>query len=275
MLLSRHKTISRFRPRTPSNGNGAKVAARAKKFVEQGQPYCFGGKNQMLCKANKSKVQACADNNPGKSNWNHILGSDKDENGKNWKWTLSEEKTDYVMIDCSGLTYVSHKEGIGVDIKHGSSNQKSNAEKLGAFVGKGSTDKDKARTGDLLWRSGHVAIVGENKSVIEAKGWKYGCVQGRSKIEDFTNIYRMSGDPGDEPEVPSGDLLSECQIRSAILFNKRTNQSICTKIQELVGVVPDGSFSKETILAIAAWQAKNSLEIDGKFGPKSKEKAGF
>ncbi|MBQ9817257.1 MAG: peptidoglycan-binding protein [Proteobacteria bacterium] len=39
--------------------------------------------------------------------------------------------------------------------------------------------------------------------------------------------------------------------------------------------MPDGSFGKETILAIAAWQAKNSLEIDGKFGPKSKEKAGF
>ena len=67
--------------------------------------------------------------------------------------------------------------------------------------------------------------------------------------------------------------LTNAQIQSAIKYNKANNQSICKKIQTMVGVEVDGSFGPITTRGIATWQARYGLEIDGKFGPKSKAKA--
>ena len=69
-------------------------------------------------------------------------------------------------------------------------------------------------------------------------------------------------------------LTSE-QIQSAVQYNKKKNQSICVKIQNLVGATPDGSFGPKTVQAIADWQASKGLEVDGKFGPACKKAAGF
>lgn len=67
-----------------------------------------------------------------------------------------------------------------------------------------------------------------------------------------------------------GITLTQSQITYAINYNKKANQSICKKIQNLVGVTADGSFGPITVKAIANWQAKNGLDPDGCFGPKSK-----
>ncbi|MBQ9817409.1 MAG: peptidoglycan-binding protein [Proteobacteria bacterium] len=84
--------------------------------------------------------------------------------------------------------------------------------------------------------------------------------------------------PQAEPPSSSGGgsatvTLTSDQISSAVSYNKKKNQSICTKIQKLVGSEPDGIFGPITVQAIANWQAAKSLEVDGKFGPKSKEQA--
>ncbi len=253
--------------RTPANGNGAKVAERAKQFVDEKQPYCYGGKNQPLNKSNKPLIENLEKMHASSSNFGHILRDDKTVNGDNYKWTMSADSSPYVAIDCSGLTRIAYKT-IGIDITAGSKNQCNYGESKNAEV-----PMSEARLGDLLWRSGHVGIVGENGLTIEAKGWKYGCTYDRKFDGAFTKCFHLTGDDaadGSEPE-----LLTEAQIRSAITYNKKNNQSICTKIQKLVGVTPDGSFSRETIVAIAEWQAANDLEADGKFGPKSKAKAGF
>ncbi len=69
--------------------------------------------------------------------------------------------------------------------------------------------------------------------------------------------------------------LSQAEITSAVSYNKKNNQSICTKIQNLVGTTPDNAFGPLTVQAIANWQASKGLEVDGKFGPASKKAAGF
>lgn len=73
----------------------------------------------------------------------------------------------------------------------------------------------------------------------------------------------------------SGNLLSSAQETAAIAYNKKVNPSIAKEIQSLVGVEADGIFGKITVNAIAAWQKANGLDADGKFGPASKQKAGF
>ncbi len=71
------------------------------------------------------------------------------------------------------------------------------------------------------------------------------------------------------------ETLTNTQIQSAISYNKRNNQSICKKIQALVGVTVDGIFGTLTIQGIANWQAVHNLTADGKFGPACKAAAGF
>ncbi|MBO5752344.1 MAG: peptidoglycan-binding protein [Proteobacteria bacterium] len=69
--------------------------------------------------------------------------------------------------------------------------------------------------------------------------------------------------------------LTNAQINSAVSYNKKNCQHLCTKIQKLVGVTADGSFGPVTVQAIANWQASQGLTADGQFGPKSQAKAGF
>ncbi len=256
------------------------VIAAAKKYSDKGHPYVYGAKGEMLCKGNKSLIEGLKSRYSKKSNFNHVLGSEKDNNGKNWNWTMSQASTDYVGIDCSGLTAAAFKNGINKDIGAGSSNQGANGEKVGGH------SPSKALPGDLLWRDGHVGIMGNNNRVIEAKGWAYGCVEGVTEASKFTKAYTLANTTGTTTNSTSsttnksssnnsGNLLTASQQSSAITYNKKNNQSICTKIQGLVGVEQDGSFGPITVNAIAKWQSQHKLEVDGKFGPASKAAAGF
>ncbi|MBQ9815919.1 MAG: peptidoglycan-binding protein [Proteobacteria bacterium] len=275
---------SKGAPRKPTpreKTKADKIMAKAMTIVNNENPYCYGGSGAMLCKKNKSKVESYKANGGTKSNWDHILGNDKDAKGRNWKWTLSEESTKYLLLDCSGFTRLCYKEA-GIDLSHSSKYQNSYGQKSGTKV-----PMSQATPGDLLWKEGHCGLVGpDGKTAVEAKGWKYGCTYDRS-ITKFTNCYHLTGDtytgeggenPGDAPgpgDNTEGNLLSASQARTAIIYNKKKAQDICTQIQTLVGVTPDGSFSNETVQAIARWQKSKNLEVDGKFGKDSRAAAGW
>ena len=258
---------------TTASENAQNVIAEAKKFSDAAMPYVYGGKGEMLCKAQAAHVKKLSEMYKDKSTFSHVLGDTKTNNGKNWNWTLSKDSTDQYMIDCSGLTALAYKRGMNKDIGAGSGGQASKA----AEEGIPALSPSQAQPGDVLWRSGHVAIMGNNDKVIEAKGWKYGCVEGASAKTAFTYAYRFTG--GATTSTGGGNTstssLSSTQIQSAITYNKKNNQSICKKIQGLVGVAQDGAFGPITVKAIAVWQSKNGLDPDGKFGPASKAKAKF
>ena len=81
---------------------------------------------------------------------------------------------------------------------------------------------------------------------------------------------------GSKASMPvKAKTLSKSEISSAVSYNKKNNQSICKKIQNLVGATPDNAFGPKTVQAIANWQATKGLDPDGKFGPQSAAKAGI
>ncbi|MBQ9815920.1 MAG: peptidoglycan-binding protein [Proteobacteria bacterium] len=283
-VSAKRKAVPR-KPTPREKSKADKVVEKGMAFVNNQNPYCYGGSGDMLCKSAKSKVEYYKSKFGDASNWDHILGDDKDDNGRNWKWTLSEESTKYKLVDCSGLTRYCYQE-IGVNLDHYSESQNTYGQNSGKKV-----DMSQAKPGDLLWKQNHCGLVGpDGKTAIEAKGWKWGCTYDRS-ITKFTNCYHLTGDeytgqtdpeqpeqpeqpgPGDTPA--DGNLLTAAQARSAIIFNKQNAQDICTKIQELVGVTPDGSFGNETVQAIARWQKSKNIEADGMFGNISRATAGW
>lgn len=264
------------------NSRNLKACEKGMWYYKTGQPYIWGGCGQMLCKKAKSTISGWAKNNAGKSNWNHVLGKDKDANGKNWKWTLDEDSTGYVCIDCSGLTKQSYAD-IGIELSHCAKYQKN---------AKYEVPMDQAQPGDVLWKEGHVGMVGEDgKHAVEAKGWRYGCTYDRD-IHKFEKCYHYTMKDDDysgasnqqqqqqqttppSSETENTNILSASAAKSAISYNDKNNKSICTKIQQLVGCPVTGSFDTATVNAIAVWQKSKGLVADGKFGAKSKEAAQF
>ena len=174
------------------------VIARAQRFVDEGQPYTFGGKNQAMNKGNKHIVESLKNTyGTGSGHYGHILGDDKTNTGMNYKKYVNAESSPYVFIDCSGLTDVAFKAG-GINIGAGSSNQNSNAKGKVARIDP-KTNANAIRPGALLHRDGHVAVMGYDNKVIEAKGWKYGCVAGVTSVSSFTSAYNLSGSDGAAP----------------------------------------------------------------------------
>ncbi len=248
------------RSKTRINEKNKAVCAKAMEYVrDKGRgpnPYCNRGYGQMLCKKNKSLIEGWGDNP-------HITGDVKDANGRNWKWTLSETSTDYYAVDCSGLTRVCYQE-IGRTLYHQSDRQSTDNAKF-------EVDIADAQPGDLIYKPGHVAIVGEDGiHAAEAQDSQRGCTYTRKVQGLFQKCYHFTGE-----DDPDSGTLTTSQARSAIIYNKKYNQSICRQIQTLVGVEPDGSFSISTVNAIAAWQKENGLTPHGKFDEASKAFSGI
>ncbi len=63
--------------------------------------------------------------------------------------------------------------------------------------------------------------------------------------------------------------LSEDQLSKAVKYNKSRHYSedIAKQLQRAVGVNDDGVLGENTARAVAAWQAQNGIEVDGKIGP--------
>lgn len=252
------KPVAATRAKTRVNDKNRKVCAKAMEYVvDKGRgpnPYCNRGYGQNLCKSNKSLIAGWGGNE-------HIVGDEKDGNGRNWKWTMSETKTDYYAVDCSGLTRVCYQE-IGRTLYHQSDRQSTDNAAFEVPV-------EEAQPGDLIYKPGHVAIVGEDGiHACEAQDTLRGCTYTRKVQGLFQKCYHFTGE--DDPTTGS---LTASQARSAIIYNKANNQSICREIQAVVGVEQSGSFDTTTVNAIAAWQKENNIRPDGKFGDDSKKAA--
>ena len=179
--IRRTPVASKRSNKTRMNDKNRKVCARAMEFIrDKGQgpnPYCDRGYGQMLCKTFKSTLTNWYKDG---GNYDHILGDAKDKNGRNWKWTLGEDSTDYYAVDCSGLTRVCYQE-IGLTLFHQSDRQASDNAKYEVPL-------EQAQPGDLLYKSGHVAILGEDGvHVAEAQDSMSGCTYSRN-----ISIFKLS-----------------------------------------------------------------------------------
>ena len=197
------------------------VIARAMRFVNEGQPYTYGGKNQEMNRNSKTYVQETLyprynsgdDGGPKGSintegHYEHLLGDAQTKKG-NFKRFMDAESSPYVLIDCSGLTKVAFGEA-NIPITDGAIYQKQEADanpKLTRIDP--SQNPDAVKPGALLHKTGHVAVMGYNKQVIEAKNWQYGCVAGVTPLSSFTSAYNYtsetsSSDNGAESAPPTG-----------------------------------------------------------------------
>jgi len=227
------------------------VIARAQKFVDEGQPYTFGGKNQAMNKGNKHIVESLRNTyGTGSGHYGHILGNDKTNTGMNYKKYVNADQSPYVFIDCSGLTDVAFKAG-GINIGAGSSNQNSNAKNKVARI-----DPQKNPTaikpGALLHRNGHVAVMGYDNKVIEAKGWKYGCVAGVTPVSSFTSAYNLSGSDG-------ANAVQEQKKQVVKVIGKAT----IVNISSYLNVRPEAGTAKP---AIGKLYLGNQVEVTGEAG---------
>lgn len=105
-----------------------------------------------------------------------------------------------------------------------------------------------------------------------------GCFGPKSKAKanlDGSKPQQPATQPQQPAPKPTTNLLTSTQVNSAVKYNKANNQSRCRDIQKLVNTEVDGSFGPNTVQAIARWQSSNGLEVDGKFGPACRAKAGM
>ena len=182
------------------------VINRAMQFVNEGQPYCYGGKNQPMNKSSKGTVEwlkseyydkPLNDDDPQTkacSNFNHILGDDKTDSGMNYKQYINAESSPYVLIDCSGLTKVSF-QAAGIEVGDGSQGQLNTCQKLATEINP-QTNPGAVKPGALLRKSGHVAVMGYNGKIIEAAGWREGCIATSTNLSRFTSAFNLTGDEG-------------------------------------------------------------------------------
>jgi len=64
-------------------------------------------------------------------------------------------------------------------------------------------------------------------------------------------------------------MLTNAQCVEAVAYNERRNysQDVVENIQRLVGTGVDGTWGTKSVQAVAEWQDKHRLEVDGKVGP--------
>ena len=116
--------------------------------------------------------------------------SQKDR-GSYYKTMDSETQSYY--YDCSSFTYHSWKEATGIKIGTYSGAQN---ETLGGKCSIGNDNKHRI-PGDILWRSGHVAIYVGNGRALDAGGGKYPKklrkITEKTDLSEFTKTFRPSG----------------------------------------------------------------------------------
>ncbi len=203
------------------------VIMRAMRFVNEGQPYTYGGKNQEMNRNSKTYVQdtlyprynSGADGGPKgfintEGHYEHLLGDAQTMKG-NFKRFMDAESSPYVLIDCSGLTKVAFGAA-GIPIADGAIYQKQEADanpKLTCIDP--SKNPEAVKPGALLHKTGHVAVMGYNNQVIEAKNWQYGCVAGVTPLSAFTSAYNYTTEESGDARLPgesSGPVIGTGKI---------------------------------------------------------------
>lgn len=192
------------------------VIMRAMRFVNEGQPYTYGGKNQEMNRNSKKYVQDTLyprynsgdDGGPKGSintegHYEHLLGDAQTKKG-NFKRFMDAESSPYVLIDCSGLTKVAFGAA-QIPITDGAIYQKQEADANPNLTRiDPSKNPDAVKPGALLHKTGHVAVMGYNNQVIEAKNWQYGCVAGVTPLSTFTSAYNYTTEESDDGRAPGG-----------------------------------------------------------------------
>ena len=175
--MAENKSAAASQSQQPPS-KAAQVVEFAKAYVDRGNPYAWGGKNKDLTDANVAALQDQYKNDPN-ANYSHLQKGGKDYDKVN--------KSGYKCIDCSGLTEASFAH-VGVNIGTGSYSQHDN-----------NVSKEiplaAAQPGDLLWKQGHVAVMGYNGKRIEAASPKSGCIYSNTTA-GMTKAFRILSDAG-------------------------------------------------------------------------------
>lgn len=204
------------------------------------------------------------------------------------KEALKDADKGYKAIDCSG--FICDVLGIS-DI--GSAQMKSTAVKTY------SVKEENAKPGMVLWKSGHVAYVGEDYKIYEARSTASDMQVSTwaSRASAFTSLIIVKGSAlasatatntsgtasvstkktytGTFPTLPprgyymSGDGMTTLTNYTTQI--KRLQQFLNWAVD--AGLTVDGKFGSATEAAVKAFQKKYGLTVDGKFGSKSLAKA--
>ena len=256
-------------PTSASSGGSSKAAQvvnTAMEYVNRGNPYAYGGSGQALTSANVSSLASTFSGNSD-AYYDHLRPGGKDYS--------KVGQSGMECVDCSGLTQKVFKS-VGINLPRVASDQYN----FGPDVG-----WQNAQPGDLVVRTGHASIMGNNGNIIEAKGWKWGCTNDRKPDSRYKAIRLVSGGAsvstsaptttsgGGTPAPTGGTTTAPAgggfDVSSAVNYNKSRGYSVAEwkMIQTVVGTDVDGIPGKMTATAIYNWQLSHSLEADGKCGP--------
>ena len=224
------------------------AVALAKQMVSGGYKYLYGGKGQNYT---STLVEKLAKQYPGT-----FTASLKKE-------ALKDADKGYKAIDCSG--FICKVLGIS-DI--GSAQMKATAVKILPV------SKANAKEGMVLWKSGHVAFVGDGLQIYEAKSTKSDLTVSSwdKRASAFTNLLIIKGSALAEApvkEVEEKPFVASPTIKKGVkgIHVKYLQQDL----NYILGcnLVVDGDCGNKTVEQIKAFQKKCGLTIDGSYGPKS------
>lgn len=239
-----------------------KATELAKEMVSGGYRYLYGGKGQNYTAA---LVEKLAKQYPGT-----FTASLKKE-------ALKDANKGFKAIDCSG--YICEVLGIS-DI--GSAQLKTSAIQTLKIT------KANAREGMVLWKSGHVAYVGDNLKIYEAKSTSADLTVSSwdKRASAFTYLLVVKGSalaeeltktPPKKPKI----IIAAPTIRKGSrgtqvnYLQQDLNYLLSVGKLKITKLEEDGSCGKKTEDAIKEFQkivGFTGKDIDGIYGPKSYEK---
>ena len=223
----------------------------AKQMVSGGFKYLYGGKGQNYTSALVEKL--------AKQYPSTFTASLKKE-------ALKDADKGYKAIDCSG--FICKCLGIA-DI--GSAQMKSTAVQLLKVT------KANAKEGMVLWKSGHVALVGDELKVYEAKSTAKDLTVSSwdKRASAFTYLLVVKGSAlAEKPQTPEVEkpFVASPTIKKGVkgIHVKYLQQDL----NYILGckLVVDGDCGNKTVEQIKAFQKKCGLTPDGSYGPKSHAK---
>lgn len=223
----------------------------AKQMVSGGFKYLYGGKGQAYTSALVEKL--------AKQYPSTFTASLKKE-------ALKDADKGYKAIDCSG--FICKVLGIS-DI--GSAQLKSTAVQILPVK------KENAKEGMVLWKKGHVAFVGDELKVYEAKSTAADLTVSSwdKRASAFTNLLVVKGSAlAEMPKevVEEKPFVASPTIKKGVkgIHVKYLQQDINYIFGKILDV--DGSCGPDTEAAIKKFQEKvgfTGKDIDGIYGPKS------
>lgn len=225
--------------------------ARAKEMCANGYRYLYGGKGQLYTTALVKQLHKLYPNNVPMTE------------------ALKDADKGYRAIDCSG--FVCDVLGIS---SMGSAQIRSTA------VKHLSVSKANAQPGMVLWRSGHVAYVGEGLKVYEAAG---------TKADMRVSSFESRSGAFTELLVAKGSALASGVevIKSANPYPEPTRVIKYRRIGLMTGndvrwvqyelreagydIEIDGKFGPACDKALRTFQASCKIDVDGKCGPATRK----